>query len=149
MSLLPYIFALFDTLGGTIKEGIENRRALAEQKRYENIDFDNIASVTFDGTMPAHRIETEEEFDIVNSAYLTDLDGWQHYETESVEYEVPDGNDYCFTIRYKDGTEIYRKFHESSPITAKLLAFKGRIEISEDGSLTIESYGNVVINREE
>ena len=133
----------------TIKEGFEIYRERKERKQYENIDFDNIASVTFDGTMPAYRIETEEEFDIVNSTYLTDLDGWQHYETETVEYEVPDGNDYCFTIRYKNGTEIYRKFHESSPITAKLLAFKGNIEISEDGSLTIESYGHVVINREE
>lgn len=144
MSLLPLIFALFDTLGGTIKESIENRRALAEQRRYENIDFENIASVTFDGTMPASRIETEYEFDLVSSVYWTDIDGWAHYETKPVDYEVPDGNDYCFTIRYKDGTEIYRKFHESSPLTERLLTYCNQADISKEVAEVEQALNEVV-----
>ena len=110
MSLLPLIFALYETVSDTVKEGFEIYRERKERKQYENIDFDNIASVTLDGIEPSYRIETEEEFDILSSSYLTDLDGWQHYETETLEYEVEDGNDYCFTIRYKDGTEIYKDY---------------------------------------
>ena len=36
---------------------------------------------------------------------------------------MEDGKNYCFTIRYNDGTEIYRVFHESSPITERLLEY--------------------------
>ncbi len=127
MGLFVLLAALFETIGDTIKESAENRRALEEQRRYEDIDWDNIAFVTFDGAVPAYRIEEEEEFDIVASVFLTQQDGWQHYETKTLEYEVPDGEDYCFTIRYKNGTEIYRKFHESSEIAQKLLGFKNKV----------------------
>ena len=134
MGLFVLLASLFGTIGDTIKESAENRRAEAERKRYENIDFDNISQVILEDVETAYRTETEEEFDIVASDFLTQQDGWQHYETETVEYEVPDGEDYCFTIRYKDGTEIYRKFHESSEIAQKLLNFKNPVS----GTVVIE-----------
>ncbi len=107
----------------------------------KDIDFENISSVTLDWVVPSYRTETQEEFDVLTSDYLTALDGWQHYETEPVEHEVEKGNDYCFTIRYKDGTELRRKFHETSPLSQKLLAIYVRCESSGD-TLTFKSYGN-------
>lgn len=106
-----------------LKERSENRRALEEKRRYETIDFQNITSVTLDGVEPAYRTESEEEFDPVMTDFLSRQDGWQHYETNTVEYEVEDGDNYLFTIRYKNGTEIYRKFHESSPLAQRLLRY--------------------------
>jgi hypothetical protein len=62
------------------------------------------------------------------------MDGWPHYETTPVEYEVENGENYCFTIKYKDGTKINRSFHETSPLTNKLLEYCNK---DED-----ESYNN-------
>ena len=107
----------------TLKEKAENRRALEEKRRYEDIDFNNIEYVTFDGTETAYRIETEEEFDPVMTNFLTQQDGWQHYETRTVEYEVENGKNYCFVIKYKDGAKIYRKFHETSQLSKQLLKY--------------------------
>lgn len=123
MSPLVVILALFATISDTIKEKAQNRRAREEQRRYEDIDWANIKSVSLDFTETAYRIEEEEEFDPVMTNLLTEEDGWQHYETKTVEYEVEDGENYCFTIRYKNGTEIYRKFHETSPLTERLLKY--------------------------
>lgn len=123
MGILTLLFALGGAISETIRESAENRRALEEQHRYENIDFHNIKSVTLDCTETAYRIETEEEFDPVMTDFLTRQDGWQHYETKTVEYEVENGLNYCFTIRYKNGTEIYRKFHETSWLTERLLEY--------------------------
>ncbi|MBR2152577.1 MAG: hypothetical protein IJ944_04755 [Clostridia bacterium] len=123
MSLFILLAALAETINETIKEKIEDTRAEKEKRKYENIDFNNIDYVTFDGTEPAYRIEVEEEFDPVMTNFLSDLDGWAHYETKEAEYEVPDGENYCFTIRYKDGSEIYRMFHEDSPLTKRLLEY--------------------------
>ena len=123
MGLFVLLAALFGTISDTMKENAEHRRQEEERRRYEAIDFHNIAYVTLDGVERAYRTETEEVFDPLKSDFLTRQDGWQHYETETVEYEVEDGENYCFTIRYKNGTEIYRKFHESSPLTQKLLSY--------------------------
>ena len=123
MGLFTLLFALGSTITETIGEIAENRRAIKEQRIYEDIDFDNIESVTLDGTETAYIIEIEEEFDPVMTDFLTQQDGWQHYETQTVEYEIENGEDYCFTIRYKNGTEIYRKFHESSPLSERLLGY--------------------------
>lgn len=123
MSPLVVILALFATISDTIKEKAQNRRAREEQRRYEDIDWANIKSVSLDFTETAYRIEEEEEFDPVMTNLLTEEDGWQHYETKTVEYEVEDGENYCFTIRYKNGTKIYRKFHETSPLTERLLKY--------------------------
>lgn len=123
MGLFTLLVALGSTISDTIRERKEEQRILEEKHCYENIDFDNIAYVTFEGTETAYRIETEEEFDPVMTNFLTDRDGWQHYETQTVEYEVEDGENYCFTIVYNDGTEIYREFHETSPLTEKLLEY--------------------------
>ena len=123
MGLFVLLAALFGTISDTMKENAEHRRQEEERRRYEAIDFHNIAYVTLDGVERAYRTETKEVFDPVKTAHFTELDGWQHYETETVEYEVEDGENYCFTIRYKNGTEIYRKFHESSPLTQKLLSY--------------------------
>lgn len=123
MGLFTLLFALGSAIGETIKENVDNRRALEERRRYEDIDWSNIESVTLDGTEAAYRIETEEEFDIVATNFLSEMDGWQHYETQTVEYEVEDGENYCFIIKYKNGTVIYRKFHETFPLTERLLEY--------------------------
>ena len=146
MGLLTLFFALGDTISSTIREGHEERRALEERRRYEDIHFDNIAYVTFDGTTPAYRTETEEEFDPLATDFLSRQDGWAHYETQTVEYEVEDGVDYLFTIHFKDGSEIYRKFHESSPITQRLLEYCNRPSngscVVQGDTLIIDGVGN-------
>ena len=123
MGLFVLLAALAETINETVKEKIEYTRAEKERREYENIDFYNIDYVTFDGTEPAYRIEVEDEFDPVMTNFLSDMDGWAHYETKEVEYEVPDGENYLFTIRYNDGSEIYRKFHEDSPLAERLLEY--------------------------
>ena len=124
--MLVLLAAFWDVLLETLREVGENYREEKERKRLENIDFDQIQCVTLDFTEPAYRTETVEEFDVVATDFLTRRDGWQHYETETVEQVVEDGINYCFTITYKDGTQIYRKFHEYSPITWKLMAFTNK-----------------------
>ncbi len=52
----------------------------------DDIDFSNIDSVTVTNTEMTYRTETEEEFDPVMTNFLTDMDGWQHYETKTVEF---------------------------------------------------------------
>ena len=123
MGLLVLLLSLGETITDTLAEIADNHRAIKEQHRYEEIDWDNIESVTFHGTKIAYRIETREEFDPIMTHYLTQRDGWQHYETKTVEYEVENGENYCFTIRYNNGSEIYREFHESSPLTVRLLKY--------------------------
>lgn len=123
MGLLTLLFAFFETLGDTIKGKTENVRAAAERRYDENIDFNHIAAVTLDGVETAYRTETEEIFDPVSSQFLTEQDGWQHYETKTMEHTVEDGEDYYFTIRYKDGTLVRRKFHSSSPLVERLLQY--------------------------
>ena len=132
MGLFTLLFALGETITDTIREGAERRRALEEQRRYEYIDWDNIEYVAFHGTETAYRIEEEEEFDIVATNFLSEMDGWPHYETQTVEHTVENGEDYCFTIKYKNGTKIYRKFHESSPITERLLSCAKEVPSCED-----------------
>lgn len=157
MGLLVLLTALFETITGTIKENHDKRRAIQEQKRYENIDFNNIAYVTLDDIEQAYRIETEEEFDPLATDFLTRQDGWQHYETQTVEYEVPDGSNYCFTIKYKNGQTIYRKFHEGSPLTARLLEYSNKNDnnnydeiikaiddVVDEINLVIDGLGNTI-----
>ena len=93
----------------------------------DGIDFDNVKSICLANTETAYRTETEEEFDIVMSNYLTELDGWQHYETKTVEYEVPDGEIYTFLIIYKNKVES-RQYHSSSSLAKKLLNHPKRVE---------------------
>ena len=89
------------------------------------IDFGNIQEVDIACKEMTYRIEEREEFDIVMTNFLTEQDGWQHYETKTVEYEVPDGYEYTFLIYYKDGRREMRIYHESVDIAERL------IEISE------------------
>ena len=110
------------------KEKSTIRAVLKENLNNKYIDFEHIASVTLEGTQPAFRIETEEEFDPVMTNFLTEQDGWQHYETKTVQHEVPDGENYCFKIKYKSGRIIHRDFHESSPLTEKLLEYCNKHE---------------------
>ena len=134
MGLFTLLAALFETVGETIKESAQRYQEIKEQERLENLDFDKIQTVTLDDVETAYSMETEEEFDPVATDFLTRQDGWQHYETETVEYEVEDGENYCFTITFKDGSRIYRKFHSSRPITQKLLEFQNKAP----GRVTIE-----------
>lgn len=151
------LFALIETICDTAREKIEHLHELKEKQRYEDINFRNIESVTLDGVETAYRTETEEEFDPLRTDFLSRQDGWQHYETNTVEYEVEDGLNYLFTIQYKNGTTIYRKFHESSGLTAKLLgycnqnneiskeiedAIENRNIVTEDDSIIINGIGN-------
>jgi DNA polymerase III epsilon subunit-like protein len=144
MGLLTLLFALGSTISETIKENAESRRALEERRRYEDIDWGNIEYVTLDCTETAYRIKEEEEFDIVATNFLSEMDGWQHYETKTVEYEVEDGENYCFTIRYKNGTEIYRKFHETSSLTERLLEYCNNNNVSSEVSAVMDAVNNVV-----
>ena len=121
MGLLVLISALIETISDSIKNFSENRRVIEERRRYEDIDWNNIEYVILDCTETAYRTYEEEEFAPVMTDFLTRQDGWQHYETKTVEYEVEDGDNFCFTIKYKNGTKIYRKFHETSPLTEQLL----------------------------
>lgn len=89
------------------------------------IDFGNIQEVDIACREMTYRIEEREEFDIVMTNFLTEQDGWQHYETKTVEYEVPNGYEYTFLIYYKNGRKEMRVYHESSPMADML------IEISE------------------
>ena len=135
MGLLVLLSALLGTISETARENAENRRAAEEQRRYEDIDWYNIEYVTLDGTETAYRIEEKEEFDPVMTDFLSRQDGWAHYETETVQYEVEDGENYCFTIRYKNGTEIYRKFHEDSDLTERLLEYCNNNNSNNNGGL--------------
>lgn len=67
-----------------------------------------------------YRIETEEEFDPVMTEYLTQQDGWQHYETKTIEYEVENGYAITFLICFTNGTNITRTYHESHPVAQRL-----------------------------
>ena len=150
MGLLTLLAALAETISDSIKEKIEKYHAMLQQKHYEHIDFNNIAYVTLDDVETAYRIETEEEFDPVMSDFLTQQDGWQHYETKTVEYEVEDGVNYYFTIKYKNGTQIQRKFHERSEKANLLLKYCNKNEVSKDDisytikgdTLTIDGVNN-------
>lgn len=134
MGLFILLWSLFEAISETIEERVNNHYAVKRKRNYENIDFNNIESVSFDGTETAYRIEQQEEFDSVMTDFLTQQDGWQHYETNTVEYEVEDGENYCFTIKYKDGTKIYRKFHETSPLTKRLLEYCDKKCVSDEKS---------------
>lgn len=98
----------------------------------DEIDFANIDSVTIVNTEMTYRTEIEEEFDPVMTNFLTDMDGWQHYETKTVEYEVENGYEYTFLIHYTNGKSISRTYHESHPTAQRLL------EIEEESNLFTE-----------
>ena len=87
----------------------------------DGIDFANIDSVTIIDTEMTYRIETEEEFDPVMTNFLTDMDGWQHYETKTIEYEVENGYAITFLIVFTNGTNITRTYHESHRLAQRLL----------------------------
>ena len=89
------------------------------------LEFNGIETVVLTDRDVAVRTEIVEEFDPVMTNFLTEQDGWQHYETKTVEYEVPDGYEYTFLIYNKNGRKEMRVYHESSPIADML------IEISE------------------
>ena len=97
-----------------------------------DIDFANIDSVTIMDTEMTYRTETEEEFDPVMTNFLTDMDGWQHYETKTVEYEVENGYNITFVIHYTDGSSEWKTYHESNPLAQRLL------EIEEESNLFTE-----------
>ena len=107
----------------------------------DDIDFANIDSVTIIDTEMTYRTETEEEFDPVMTNFLTDMDGWQHYETKTIEYEVENGYNITFVIHYTDGSSEWKTYHESNPLAQRLQ------EISESHNLYTnveESLQNVV-----
>ena len=121
MGLFTLGISLFETLREIGKENKANRIALEEKRRYEDIDFDNIESVTLEGTEQAFRTETREEYDATGTIALSNMNGQPCYASTTVHYEVPDGANYCFAIKYSNDTTVYRKFHKSSPLTEKLL----------------------------
>lgn len=88
---------------------------------FDDIDFANIDSVTIVNTEMTYRTEIEEEFDPVMTELLTRQDGWQHYETKTVEYEVENGYEYTFLIYYTNGKSITGTYHESHPTAQCLL----------------------------
>ena len=91
----------------------------------DGIDFLNVDSVTIIDAEMTYRTETEEEFDIVTSNVLSEMDGWQHYETETIEYEVENGYDLTFLIYFTDNTSITKTYHETHPIAQRLQKISG------------------------
>ena len=94
----------------------------------DGIDFNNIKMVCIADSETTYRTETEEEFDIVATTFLSELDGWPHYETKTVEYEVPDGEIYTFLIFYENNDLETRQYHSSSRIAKILLNHLKRVE---------------------
>ena len=132
MGLFTLFASLVSTINDTIKESNKRQRETKVYNSYEDLDFANIDSVTIVNTEMTYRIETEEEFDPVMTNFLTDMDGWQHYETKTVEYEVENGYEYTFLIHYTNGKSISRTYHESHPTAQRLL------EIEEESNLFTE-----------
>ena len=99
----------------------------------DDIDFKNIVTVDIVDCEETYRIEEREEFDIVMSDFLTRMDGWQHYETKTVEYEVPNGYEYTFVIHYNNGSQETRVYHESSNFAQRL------ISINESSSTSFQN----------
>lgn len=95
----------------------------------DGIDFSSIDSVTIVNTEMTYIIETEEEFDPVMTDFLTQQDGWQHYETQTIEYEVENGYNITFLICFNNGANTTRTYHESHPIAQRLQ------NISENSSI--------------
>ena len=142
MGLFTLLFALGATISDTIRESVESRRELEERRRYEDIDWSNIEVVAFYGTQTAFRIEEEEEYDPMYTIGLSKMNGAPCYGTRTVEHLVENGENYCFNIRYKNGTEIYREFHETSPLTERLLEYCNKT--SNEVSAVMDAVNNVV-----
>lgn len=142
MGLFTLLFALGATISDTIRESVESRRELEERRRYEDIDWSNIENVAFYGTQTAFRIEEEEEYDPMYTIGLSKMNGAPCYGTRTVEHLVENGENYCFNIRYKNGTEIYREFHETSPLTERLLEYCNNT--SNEVSAVMDAVNNVV-----
>ena len=100
MGLFILGVSLFETLREISKENKANRIALEEKRRYEDIDFGSIESVTLESIEQAFRTETREEFDAVGTIGLSNMTGQPCYATTTVHYEVPDGANYCFEIKF-------------------------------------------------
>lgn len=111
------------------KDFIDIAHGKKQNIKQNGIEFKNIETVDIINTEMTYRIEEREEFDIVMTNFLTEQDGWQHYETKTVEYEVPNGYEYTFLIYYKNGSKETRVYHESSNFAQRL------ISISENSSL--------------
>ena len=98
----------------------------------DGIDFKNISLITIIDAVEKYHEETRQEFDIVMSNFLTELDGWQHYETVDVTETVYDGIEYTFHISYKNNLQEERTYLETSRICQKLLEL-------ESGSLGLSN----------
>lgn len=107
----------------------------------DDIDFSNIDSVTIMDTEMTYHTEIEEKFDPVMTNFLTQMDGWQHYETQTVEYEVENGYNITFLIYYTDGSSITKTYHESNPIAQRLQEISEKHNVYTDFA---ESLQNVV-----
>ena len=142
--MLVLLSALFATISDTIRENAENRRKLEERRRYEDIDWGNIERVDFYGTQNAFRIEEEEEYDPTYTIALSEMNGAPCYGTKTVQHLVENGENYCFNIRYKNGTEIYREFHETSPLAERLLEYCNKNNVSSKISSVCKAVNNVV-----
>ena len=89
----------------------------------DGIDFNNIRSVEILQEEELTHIEKRFEFDPVQSAYLTQMDGWQHFEGEEVEEEVFDGILYTFLIHFKDHSSLEKTYKSDSTFAQKLLEY--------------------------
>lgn len=105
----------------------------------DDIDFANIDSVTIMNTEMTYRTESEEEFDPVMTNFLTDQDGWQHYETQTVEYEVENGYNITFIIHYTDGKSEWKTYHESHPIAQRLQEISENHNVDTDFAESLQN----------
>ena len=105
----------------------------------DNIDFENIDTICLFDSETVYSTVTEEEFDPISSDFFSELDGWQHYETTTVEYEVPNGENYFFLIVYKNGANEYRKYHSSSKFAKKLLNHQKRFDVLKEVNSIVQN----------
>ena len=138
------LFALFSAIGSAlseqIRESARNGKWSKIVRDQDDMDWENIEHVALVRAETTYRIETREEFDPVMTDMLSQMDGWAHYETETVEHRINNGENYVFSIKCKNGNEIFCKSHESSSLTARLLEYCDALDEScEDSDCAVES----------
>lgn len=108
------------------------------------IDFSEIHTVEILNEQDTFRTVKEERFDAVSTNFLPELDGWQHYETETVEREVLNSKTYTFLIKYNSGEELVRALHEDSPVTERLLGILTAYVTEDDINQVLDIFGDLL-----
>lgn len=97
------------------------------------------------------RTVKEERFDAVSTNFLTELDGWQHYETETVEREVPNGKTYTSIVlepSYNVNKELLAEYEakrqQNSYDKITILQYSDKMEKSSSPTLVAMDKKDIV-----